>query len=92
MEAQVSGVCRTSGIRKPEAHLEEFLMQENYKPRIPVEHVTDAEIEVALRYLDPERSGATRSSKRDSVFAICFILITTVVSILSFMWLYLLAK
>jgi hypothetical protein len=63
-------------------------MQENYKPRSPVEHATDVEIEVAIRYLDPERSGARRNSERDAVFAMCFILIATVAGILAYIWLY----
>jgi hypothetical protein len=63
-------------------------MQENYKPRIPVVHVTDAEVEVAIRYLDSDQSGITDSPKRNSVFAICCILMATIISILAYLWLY----
>ena len=63
-------------------------MHENYEPRISVEHITDAEIAVAIRYLDPKRSGATRSSERDAVFAMCFILLALIAGILAYIWLY----
>lgn len=63
-------------------------MREDYGPRISVEHITDAEIAVAIRYLEPERSGATRSSEHNAVFAMCFILIATIAGILAYIWLY----
>jgi hypothetical protein len=63
-------------------------MRGDYEPRISVEHITDAEITAVIRYLDPERNGATRSSEGDAVFATCFILIATIAGILAYIWLY----
>jgi hypothetical protein len=62
-------------------------MQENYEPRI-VEHIRDAEIALAIRYLDPEGSSAKRSAKRDAAFVVCFSLIAVVAGVLAFIWLY----
>ena len=84
MECQQSSSCQ----REPEASLGEFFMQDNYKPRIQVVHVTDDEIETAIRYLDSDQCGVTKSPKRNSVLAICSILMATVISILAYIWLY----
>jgi hypothetical protein len=62
-------------------------MQENSEPRIPVEHITDPEIAVAIRYLDPDQCGVASCAKRDAGFATCFILIAAIAGILAYIWL-----
>jgi hypothetical protein len=63
-------------------------MHENYEPRISVEQITDAEIAMAIRYLDPDRSGATSSAKREAVFVMCFFLLALIAGIQAYIWLY----
>ena len=72
-------------------------MREKHEPRASVEHITDEEIMLAIRYLDPDRTVGTildHSSERSvednrTIFVVCVGSIALLLGELAYIWLYL---
>ena len=72
-------------------------MREKHEPTASVEQLTDEEIMLAIRYLDPDRNVGTSLDHCDersvednrTVFVVCVSLIDLLLGGLAYIWLYL---
>ena len=63
-------------------------MHDNHEPVALSEHLTDAEIMWAIRYLDPDISAEKRGEDAGTVLGICITLLTMLTCALTYICLY----